>query len=124
MERLQIALVDDDEDDLALLKECFEELTPASIHGSRNGQQFIESKAVDGYPCMIVIDLNLPGISGINLVQTIRKDSSFSEITVIVFTTGGTPLEKQICEHLNIPKYRKQNSINERTVLAKKMIKN
>ncbi len=35
------------------------------------------------YPCLILMDINMPGLSGIETVEKIRSDSSYRDIPII-----------------------------------------
>ncbi|NPV61835.1 MAG: response regulator [Methanotrichaceae archaeon] len=53
----------------------------------RDAQQALESCAEKGaLPGLILLDLNLPDISGIELLTRIKKDPRFSPIPVVILT--------------------------------------
>jgi two-component system response regulator len=53
----------------------------------RNAQQALESSAQEGaLPNLILLDLNLPDISGIELLTWIKKDPRFIPIPVVILT--------------------------------------
>jgi two-component system response regulator len=53
----------------------------------RNAQQALESSAQEGaLPNLILLDLNLPDISGIELLTWIKEDPRFSPIPVVILT--------------------------------------
>ncbi len=41
-----------------------------------------------GRPCVILMDLNMPKMSGFELLKAIKKDASLRKIPVIVLTTS------------------------------------
>jgi len=110
-----VAIIDDDHDDSTLLQECFEKLHSLSVRCFDRGSSFFDfinnNENVDF--CLIIVDLNLPENSGIDIVQKIKERPFLESIPVLVFTTGGTPAEKDFCKRLNIEIFRKPNSFKE-----------
>ncbi|MBI2785955.1 MAG: response regulator [Legionella longbeachae] len=41
-----------------------------------------------GKPCLIILDLNMPRINGLEFLDLIKKNKSFKSIPVVVFTTS------------------------------------
>ncbi|MBH8575134.1 response regulator [Nostocaceae cyanobacterium CENA369] len=48
-------------------------------------------------PSIILLDLNLPGTDGREVLEQIKQDGSFKTIPVIVFTTSANPKDIEIC---------------------------
>jgi CheY-like chemotaxis protein len=48
-------------------------------------------------PCVILLDLNLPGIDGRDVLERLKQDSSFKEIPIVVFTTSSNPKDVKFC---------------------------
>ncbi len=48
-------------------------------------------------PCVILLDLNLPGIDGRDVLERLKQDSSFKEIPIVVFTTSSNPKDVEFC---------------------------
>jgi CheY-like chemotaxis protein len=44
---------------------------------------------------LIVLDLGLPGRSGIDVLREIKSDPAFCDIPIVVFTTSAAPSEIQ-----------------------------
>ena len=110
-----VAIIDDDHDDSTLLKECFAKLHSLSVRCFNRGSSFFDfinnNEHVDF--CLIIVDLNLPESSGVEIVKKIRQSPFLETIPVLVFTTGGTPAEKDFCEKQKIEIFRKPNSLKE-----------
>src|SRR5215216_3519942 len=108
-----IVIIDDDHDDSALLNECFQKFHSLPVHSFNRGSSFFhfidhdEPRNIS----LIVVDLNLPEINGVNIVKKIKENTQLSSVPVLVFTTGGTPAEIEFCKKLNIEIFRKPNSI-------------
>jgi CheY-like chemotaxis protein len=111
MKELYIAIVDDDEDDVQLLKDCFKKYASIEIRDFPSGQAFLENHFGDALPCLLVIDLNLPDIRGIDLIDQVKANSLFSDLPIIVYTTAYTRREQISCDELKIRLVKKPDTI-------------
>jgi CheY-like chemotaxis protein len=88
---IRILLVEDDVADAAITKRLLKlnhldrDLILAS-DSKEAMQALIKSNSEGKIPKLILLDLNLPDISGIDLLKTIKKDERFSKIPVIILT--------------------------------------
>lgn len=99
-----ILLVDDDEDDRYIFQEGF-------VHAGckKDFLQFesgtslishLEEASADEYPCLILLDLNMPIIDGREVLKTIKSNPKWSHIPVIVFTTSRLDKDRRISYEL------------------------
>lgn len=56
-------------------------------------------------PAIIVLDLNLPGTDGREVLQEIKQDENIKNIPVVVLTTSSNPKDIDICYHYGISGY-------------------
>ncbi|WP_293129136.1 response regulator [Microcoleus sp. bin38.metabat.b11b12b14.051] len=56
-------------------------------------------------PAMIVLDLNLPGIDGREVLRRLKKDVNLKTIPVVVFTTSNNPKDIETCYQQGIYSY-------------------
>ena len=56
-------------------------------------------------PSIILLDLNLPGIDGRDVLAQIKQDSDLSIIPVVVFTTSSNPKDVEICYQQGVNSY-------------------
>ena len=47
-------------------------------------------------PDLVVLDLNLPGQSGVEIVSQIRTDPGLQHLTVVIFSASSRPEDKQL----------------------------
>jgi CheY-like chemotaxis protein len=92
--------VDDDEDDLLVFKEALASADPEiqlhQVQGINNTTQFMQLvKQTD--PCLIVIDLNMPGTGGKELLPLLKNDPATTTIPVVAFTTSALPSDRDYC---------------------------
>lgn len=101
MKNVHILLVEDNEGDIVLTTEAFEEskiLNRFSV--VRNGKEALDFLYKTGNyqdapdPDIILLDINLPLMSGIEVLQEIKNDERVKHIPVIMLTTSSS--EKDI----------------------------
>ena len=51
---------------------------------------------------ILVLDINLPDITGIDVLKRIRKDSHLQDMTVVMVTSSRLQEERDTCEQLGI----------------------
>jgi len=73
------------------------------IETAENALEFLRKE--DNLPSIIVLDLNLPKMNGIEFLAIIKKDTSLKSIPVIVLTTSANPLNKIDCFNLQVAGY-------------------
>nr|WP_295932201.1 response regulator [uncultured Dyadobacter sp.] len=86
----KILLVDDDADDRYLISEAFE-LTGCNvqINEAESGIDALQILgAMQPLPSLVVVDMNMPGMGGIETIEQIRKLGP--EIPVVLLTTSLT----------------------------------
>ena len=93
-----IMIVDDDRDDIEFFVEAVAAIEPniqcASAKNGLEALQLITSGAV--VPDYIFVDLNMPKMGGKQFIQELRKDNSFTNVKIIVYSTS--KLEKDVKE--------------------------
>ncbi|GBE93455.1 response regulator [Nostoc cycadae] len=48
-------------------------------------------------PSVILLDLNLPGIDGRDILERLKQDMSLKKIPIVVFTTSSNPKDIEFC---------------------------
>src|SRR5580693_1851460 len=86
-----IFIVDDDPDDRQIILDAFLEMNPlidyVFIENAENLLQALYSDESE-YPALILLDLNMPGMLGLQALREIRNNKKFSQIPIIVLTTS------------------------------------
>lgn len=94
---------DDDPDDLEVFRELMQEIAPSyQLIEFHNGLDLIENLrkiSAPQYPCLIVLDMNMPVLNGRDTLAILKADESLKEIPVVVFTTSQSALDKKFCAH-------------------------
>jgi CheY-like chemotaxis protein len=86
-----ILLVDDDNDDQLLFQEALEEVADV-VHCfiSCNGIDALEklNSAETSLPDLIIMDVNMPIVNGIECLRAIKKSETLKAIPVIMYSTS------------------------------------
>ncbi len=92
---IEILMVEDNPGDVGLTKAALEDAKIAnSLHVATNGEEALAFLKREGKfaesprPDIILLDLNLPGMHGAELLEQIKEDEAFSSIPVVVLTTS------------------------------------
>jgi len=86
-----ILLVEDDSVDVMMVKRALKDLnvTNLLVH-TPNGKEAFEYLTGEGNerPCIILLDLNMPRMNGVELLKIIKADDVLKKIPVVVLTTS------------------------------------
>ncbi|MEM9034633.1 MAG: response regulator [Actinomycetota bacterium] len=91
MTELTVVVVDDDPFDRELLTATLEKLEePVRPLFFTDGVEAAEALENGLHPDLVLVDLNLPGISGIELIKRLRANASCAALHLVVLTSSGT----------------------------------
>lgn len=98
-----ILLVEDDTIDAMTVRRAFRDLNVTNPLGhALNGEEalaYFENDSNED-PCVILLDLNMPKMNGIEFLQVIKADASLRRIPVVVLTTSNE--ERDIVESFRL----------------------
>lgn len=89
-----VYLIDDDPDDRYLVCEAFTLVRPQdNIIEAINGHHFFEILDVNkvSVPSLIILDVNMPGMNGLETLKRIRSLILISSIPVVMYSTSESP---------------------------------
>jgi CheY-like chemotaxis protein len=61
-------------------------------------------------PDLILLDLNMPKLGGLEVLSAIRKDAAFNNVPIIVLTSSPAPEEQQAARRLGVVHYLQKPS--------------
>ncbi len=103
-----ILIADDDFEDRYIMSETFRELgCPVAIHMVEDGTKVIEylSEQEADMVKLIVLDLNMPRLSGTETLRVLKNNPGYKAIPVMIFSTSVNEIEKRICLDLGAKEY-------------------
>ena len=126
LRKYKVFWADDDTEDLELFRDVLVSLTPEyEIVEFENGKEVLDnlhSMKEEEYPCLIILDMNMPVLSGRDTLVQLKKDPRFNAIPVVVFTTSSSALDKLFCRQLNTDMLTKPPSYESLKDVIQKMI--
>jgi CheY-like chemotaxis protein len=106
---LNVLLVDDDDLDVENVRRAFKKAnidSPLWVAG--DGEEALRMLRGTEYPPerrIMLLDLNLPRISGIELLREIRNDPRLQSLSVVVLTTSNEERDREDAYRLNVAGY-------------------
>lgn len=107
---IEILLVEDNAGDIELTREAFQDTKmPTRLHVARDGEEALEFLYRRGRhehavrPDLVLLDLNMPGMDGKEVLATIKNDDGLKEIPVIILTSSEAQMDiaKSYALHAN-----------------------
>ena len=106
---LHILLVEDDEVDVLNVRRSFDKNKITNpLYVAFNGIQALEMLRTGEVPKnrrLVLLDLNMPRMNGIEFLRELRKDSELRSIPVVVLTTSDAEKDKIEAFDLNVAGY-------------------
>jgi CheY-like chemotaxis protein len=103
LRQLYIVIAEDDEDDGELLCESFTRHTSfKKVDWVNNGKALLEllEKNEDRNPDLILTDINMPIMSGLEAAEEIFKNPRFCSIPIFVYSSANNPTYEAKCKEL------------------------
>ena len=110
MKKYTIMLVEDDELDVMSVRRSLNKLDiPYTLYTAFNGIEALDMlrgspgrQAMDPLPDIILLDLNMPRMNGLEFLTVLRGDDRLKAIKVFIMTTSGEPGDRQATEQLGV----------------------
>lgn len=107
-----ILLVEDDELDVISVQRSLKKIDmDIKLHTAYNGieaMNFLNGESnekMENLPDIILLDLNMPRMNGIEFLKELRKDPAYNSIKVFVMTTSNEENDRVVTEKLGINGY-------------------
>ncbi len=118
-----ILLVEDDDIDAEMIDRLFQKRNAVSpIHRASDGVEALHClRGEKGRerlrrPYLILLDLNLPKLNGIEFLEEIRKDSGLRDAIVFVLTTSDSDRDKVAAYEKNVAGYLVKSRIGDESI--------
>lgn len=102
-----LLIAEDSDEDFEVLELLMQQMQVQNpIHRFTNGDKVLDFVYQEGeyseqrsapLPSVILLDLNLPGTDGREVLEQLKQDQSFKEIPIVVFTTSSNPKDIEFC---------------------------
>jgi len=110
---IDILLVEDDSVDVMNVQRAFRKNNINNpLHIARNGIEALDMlrgndghKKLNPLPKIILLDINMPKMNGIELLREIRNDEELRSISVFIMTTSNDDHDKFQAYHMNVAGY-------------------
>lgn len=87
--RLEIIYIEDNQSNIALAKRLFSSYAQLNLHVAGNGTDGLKLSEILK-PDLILLDLNLPDMSGDQVLKTLKENSELSDIPIIILSADAT----------------------------------
>jgi CheY-like chemotaxis protein len=120
-----ILLVEDDEIDVRALRWAFEKLKIANpLVIARDGVEAWETLTTLPRPYLVITDINMPRMNGIELLRKIRQSEDYRDSIVFALTTSNDEQDKIDAYHLNVAGYMLKSDMGTSFTRAIGLIEN
>ncbi|MBE9039308.1 response regulator [Oscillatoriales cyanobacterium LEGE 11467] len=100
-----LLIAEDSDEDFEVLELLMQQMKVQNpIYRCTNGDKVLDFVYQDGecgssvpLPSAILLDLNLPGTDGREVLEQLKGDRSFKDIPIVVFTTSSNPKDIKFC---------------------------
>lgn len=107
-----ILLVEDDRVDIMTVQRALKKIEVGNpLHVARTGVEALGMLRGDGFPrieptpSLILLDLNLPKMSGIEFLKELRADPKLRNLSVIVLTSSNEPQDRAAAFEYEVDDY-------------------
>lgn len=111
-----ILLADDDPDDRELFSEAITQKDHIVVQTVNNGQElfaFLDAQSPDELPALILLDYNMPLITGPEILQRLGTQSTYAHIPKLVWSSSARTKDIQECIRMGADSYIKKPSTNQ-----------
>ncbi|WP_443076301.1 response regulator [Streptomyces sp. SP18ES09] len=99
IDRRRVLVVEDSQEDAEAIERALNRTHPHLVLEFTHRADGLVERLTGGplLPGMILLDLNMPGVSGHSALASIRACPALSAVTVVVFTSSTAPAEEDAC---------------------------
>lgn len=105
MRKLKILLIEDDEIERMKFSRVAAKMGNHTIIEAENGERALDTLDQIESPSLIVLDLNMPKINGIEFLKILKSNSSLNYIPIIVMSTSNNRNDIKKCCEIGVSGY-------------------
>lgn len=110
---VNILLVEDDYLDIMNVERELKKINITHpIHVARNGKEALDllrgtggAKKISPAPSVILLDINMPKMNGLEFLAELRREPEFSHIPVFIMTTSNEETDRMAAQRLHVDGY-------------------
>ena len=122
---VNILLVEDDEIDVKALLRAFKKLRIANpVTVAKDGVEGWEALQTITRPFLAILDINMPRMSGLELLKKMRESEDFHDSIVFILTTSRDERDKFDAYDLNVAGYMLKSDMGASFIRAIEMVEN
>jgi CheY-like chemotaxis protein len=110
-----LLIVEDSDEDFTALKRTINKVQVSyPVYRCEDGEEALdflyrqgeyENKATSPRPALIILDLNLPGTDGREVLAAVKQDRELQTIPVVIFSTSSNPKDVEACYRHGVSGY-------------------
>ena len=105
--KFTILWADDDQDDLLIMRDVMQTVSSkCEVIEVENGRKVMDylrtAQVTKSFPCLIVLDMNMPIMSGRDTLAALKADPVLRTLPVAVFTTSSSELDRVFCRRYGV----------------------
>jgi CheY-like chemotaxis protein len=125
--KYRIVYAEDDEDDRMFFTDAFEPLKEdielITFHNGYEAYKGILNMAEEhASPCLVVLDINMPVMSGREVLKLMRSNERLKEIPVVLFTTSSLDRDRSFAKEFNAEFITKPMDARQFTPVIRKFV--
>lgn len=104
---ISVLIIDDDEDDRFFMERAFKADSPyTQLYLAAGGQQALELlESTQLLPDVVLLDLNMPGLSGFEVLKWLKQSTHYQSIPVVILTTSDTSADQEKSRQLGATEF-------------------
>jgi CheY-like chemotaxis protein len=105
---ISILLVEDDELDIIDIRRTLDKMKIVyHMQQARNGEEAIAALEAAGnaLPHLVLIDINMPKMNGLELLQKVRQHELWRNLKCFIITTSDEKVDRKAANQLNVSGY-------------------
>ena len=122
-----VVYADDDPDDIELVEDAFKRYATnvevITFTDASQALSYLKNQTdLDPLPCLIILDINMPLMSGKEALVRLRQMDRYEAIPVVLFTTSSMPVDKAFAQHYNAGFITKPLGYEQMEIITKQFI--
>ena len=111
-----VLCVDDDPDDRDIICYTINKIDPSfKVLHAADGFEALDllskAKLSKELPCLVILDINMPGLDGKKTLAVIKEDEVLNEVPVVIFSTSSHPQDIEYCSKYGVELVTKPDNI-------------